>query len=131
MVNIGSRVATVNIAFSSSRNAALIERRMLQYATLFIELHHCTLSELKTQVFTLLRFLACLSIPCADQKQHSKPAFSTKSVNITLYTCVDIADEYLQAHNIVAGVKNHLFCSLHQCNCAVYTMVSFAFVLSN
>ena len=34
MVNIGTRVAPVNIAFSGSRNAALIERKMLQYITL-------------------------------------------------------------------------------------------------
>ena len=54
MVNIGARVATVNIAFSSSRNAALIERKMLQYTTISIKFHHCTLSELKkTQVFIL------------------------------------------------------------------------------
>ena len=46
MVNMGTRVAPVNIAFSSSRNAALIERKMLQYTTLSIKLHHCTLSEI-------------------------------------------------------------------------------------
>ena len=33
MVNIGTGVAPVNIAVSSSRNAALIERKMLQYTT--------------------------------------------------------------------------------------------------
>ena len=68
MVNIGTRVAPVNIAFSSSRNATLIERKMLQCITLSIKLHHCTLSELKTQVFTLSDVLACVSIHCADQK---------------------------------------------------------------
>ena len=47
MVSIGRRVAPVNIAFSSSRNAALIERKMLQYTTLSIKLHVCTLSEIK------------------------------------------------------------------------------------
>ena len=31
MVNIGTRVAPVNIALCSSRNAALIERKVLQH----------------------------------------------------------------------------------------------------
>ena len=53
MANMRTAVATVNIAFSSSRNAALIERKMLQYTTLSMKLHHYTLSEMKTQLFTL------------------------------------------------------------------------------
>ena len=53
MVNIGTRVAPVNNAFSSSRNAALIEGKMLQNTTLSIKLHHYTLSEIKTQTFTM------------------------------------------------------------------------------
>ena len=52
MVNIGTRVAPVNIAFSSSRNAALFERKMLQYTTLSIKLHHCTLSEIEKSKFS-------------------------------------------------------------------------------
>ena len=44
MVNNGTRVATVNIVLSTSRNAALIDRKMLQYTTLSTKLHHCTLS---------------------------------------------------------------------------------------
>ena len=75
IVNIGTRVAPVNIAFSSSRNAALIERKMLQYTIISIKLHHCTLSEIKTQIFTLSDVLACVSIHCADQKQHSNSDF--------------------------------------------------------
>ena len=47
IVNMRTTVATVNIAFSSSKNAALIERKMLQYTTLSIKLQHCTLSEIK------------------------------------------------------------------------------------
>ena len=47
MVDIGTRVAPVNIAFSSSRNAALIERKVLQYTTLSTKLRHCTLRETK------------------------------------------------------------------------------------
>ena len=34
MVDITTRVATVNIASSASSNAALIERKLLQYTTL-------------------------------------------------------------------------------------------------
>ena len=90
-------VATVNIAFSSSRIAALIKRKMLHYTTLSMNIHHCTLSEIKTQVFTLSEVLDCVSIHYADQKQHSNPDFLTKSINNTLPTCVDIANEYLQA----------------------------------
>ena len=66
MVNIGTKVAPVNIASSSSRNPDLIERKMLQDTTLSMKLHHCTLSEIKTQVFTLSDVLDCASIHCAD-----------------------------------------------------------------
>ena len=134
MVNIGTRIAPVNIALSSSKNAALIERKVLQYTTLSTKLHLCTLREIKTQVFTLSEVLACVSINCADQKQHSNPDFLTKAVNnrfITLQTCVYIANEYLQAYNTGAGVKIHVFCSLHQCKCGCYTMFLIKFVLSN
>ena len=93
MVNIGTRVAPVNIAFSSSKNAASIERKMLQYTTLYIKFHHCTLSEVKSQVFILSGVFACVSIHCVDQKQHSNLDFLTKSNNITLQTCVDLANE--------------------------------------
>ena len=72
-VNIGSKVAPVNIAFSSSRNAALIENQIMQYTTLFIKLHHCTLIDIKTQNFTMSDVLACVSVHCADQRQHSIP----------------------------------------------------------
>ena len=107
MVNIGTRVAPVNIAFSSSRNAALIERKMLQNTTLSIKLHHCTLSEIKTQIFTMSDVLACVSVHCADQRQHSFPDFLTKSIDNTLQTCVDIANEYLHTYNTGVGVKNY------------------------
>ena len=78
MVNIGTRVVPVNIGFSSSRIAALIERKMMQYTTLSIKLQHCTLSEIKTQIFTMSDVLACISVHCADQRQHLIPDFSTK-----------------------------------------------------
>ena len=109
MVDIGTKIAPVNIVFSSSRNAALIERKMLHYTTLSIKLHHCTLSEIKTQLFTMSDVHACVSIHCADQRQHSIPDFLTKSIDNTLQTCVDIANEYLQAYNIGGCVKNYLF----------------------
>ena len=109
MVNTRTRVATVNIAFSSSGNAAINELIMLQYTTLFIKLHHFTMSERPTQFFLLSGVLVCLSIHCADQKQHLNPDVLTKSVDITLQTCVDIANEYLQAYKIGIGVENHLF----------------------
>ena len=107
IVNMRTAVATVNIAFSSSRNLAFIERKMLQYTTLSIKLHHCILSEVKTQVFTLSDVLACVSIHCTDQKQHSNRDFLTRSIENTLETCVDIANEYLHAYN--TGVKSQVF----------------------
>ena len=131
MITIGTRVATVNIVFSTSRNAALIESKMLQYATISTNRHIFTKSDLKTQVFTLTDVLACLSIRCVDQKQHKIPCFPTQSDNGTLQTCVDIANEYLQAYNESAGLKNHLFYSLHHCKFASYTMFLIAFTLSN
>ena len=121
MVNIGTKIAPVNIAFSSSRHAALIERKMLQYTRLSMKYHHCTLSEMKTHVFTKSDVRACVLIPCVDQKQHSIAYFSTKSINNMLQSCVDVAHEYLQAYNTGADVENYLFCSLHQCKCASYT----------
>ena len=109
MLNIRTRGAPVNIAFSSSRNAALIDRKMLQYTTLSKKQKNCTLSETKTQIFTLADVLACVSIHCSDQKRHSNPDFSTKSFDITLQTCVNIANEHLQANNTCASVKSHVF----------------------
>ena len=109
MVNIGTRVAPVNIAFSSSRNAPFIKRKMLQCTTLSIKLHHCNLSEIKTQIFTMSDVLACASVHCVDQRQHSNPELLTKSIDNTLQTCVDITNEYLQAFNREGCVNNHLF----------------------
>ena len=109
MVNIGTRVAPVNIAYSSSRNAASTKRKVLQYTILSIKYHQCTLGEQKTQFFTKLDVLACVSIHCADQKRHLIPEFLTKSIDKTLQTCVDVANEYLQVYNTGADVKNHLF----------------------
>ena len=130
IVNIGTGVATVYIAFSSSRNATLIERKLLQYTTLSIKLRHFTLNGVKTQVSTSTDVLACLSIHCADKKQQSNPDFLAESPYNMLQTCVDIANEYLQAYKTGVGVKNYPFCSLHQRKCAGYTMLLFAFVLS-
>ena len=82
---------------------------MLHYTTLSIKLHHCTLAEIKTHDFTLSDVLACVSIHCADQKQHSNPNFLTKPIDNTLQTCVDIAKEYMQGYNTGAGVKGLVF----------------------
>ena len=131
IVNIGTIVAPVNNAFSSSRNAALFERKMLKNTTLSKKFYHCTLSEIKTQVFTLSDVLALVSIHCADQKQHSIRDFLTKSIDITLQLGVDTANEYLQAYNIGGCVKNHLFWSLHEFKGAVYTRFLLTIVLSN
>ena len=109
IVNIGTRVVPLNIAFFSSRNAALFQRKMLQYKTLSRNFHHCTVSGITTQVFTLSDVLACVSIHCSDLKQHSNSDFLTKSVNFTLQRRVDIANEYLQAYNVGASLKNYLF----------------------
>ena len=130
ILNIGTRVATVYIAFSSSRNATLIERKLLQYKTLYIKLRHFTLKGVKTHVSTSTDVLACLSIHCADEKQQSNQEFLAKSLHNMSQTCVDIANEYLQAHNTGVSVNNHPFCSLHQCKCVGYTMLLFAFALS-
>ena len=62
IVNIGTGVATVYIAFSSSRNATLIERTLLQYTTLSKKFRHFTLKGVKTEVSTSTDVLACLSI---------------------------------------------------------------------
>ena len=109
IVNIGTGVATVYIAFSSSRDATLIERKLLQYTTLSLRLRHFTLNVVKTQVSTSTDVLACLSIHCADKKQQSNPDFSAKPLNKMLQTCVDIANEYLQAYNTGVGVKKSSF----------------------
>ena len=131
MVNMRTANATVYIAFSSSRSAALIERKMLQNTSLSIKFHHCTLSEMKTQVFTLSDVLALVSIHCADQKQHSIRDFLTKSIGKTFQLCVDTANEYLQVYNIGGCVKNHLFWSLHEFKRAVYTRFLLTIVLSS
>ena len=75
--------------------------------------------------------LACVSVHCVDQRQHSIPDFLTKSIDKTLQTCVEIANEYLQAYNKGGCVKNHLFWSLHEFKRAVYTRFLLTIVLSN
>ena len=73
------------------------------------------MSELKTQIFTLSDVLACDSVHCGDQRQHSISVFLTKSIDNTQQMCVDVAIEYLQTYNTGADVKKYLFGSLHQC----------------
>ena len=129
IINNGTGVAPRNFAFSSSTSAALIERKMLQNTTISLKLQHYTMSKIKIQVFTLSDVLACVSIHCVDQKQQSNRDFSTKSIENPLQTCSDIANKYLHAYN--TGVKSHVFCSLHQCKCADYTMFFITFVPFN
>ena len=70
MVNIGTGVAPVNISLSSSRSAALIERKMLQKHNIVYKTLSLYIERKEIQVFTLSDVLACLSIHCADQNQH-------------------------------------------------------------
>ena len=67
MASNGTRVAAVKIVFSTSRIAALIESKMLQYEALSTNFHHCTSCEPETHVFTKSTVLACLSKHCEDQ----------------------------------------------------------------
>ena len=55
IVNIGTGVAPLNIAFSSSRSTASMERKMSQNTTLSIKLHHCTLTEKKPSFYIVRR----------------------------------------------------------------------------
>ena len=61
IVNIGTGVAPVNIAFSSSKSAALIQRKMLQNTTLSRKLHHCTFSEKNPSFYIVRRPCLCLN----------------------------------------------------------------------
>ena len=53
MVNIGTGVAPVNIAFSSSRSVAFSERKMLQNTVLSIKLYQYTFSKIKKPTFSI------------------------------------------------------------------------------
>ena len=62
MVNIGTRVAPVNIAVSSLRNAALIERKVLQYTTFFLKKASLYLERRKNPTFYIVtRPCLCLN----------------------------------------------------------------------
>ena len=128
MVN---RHAPVNIAFSSTRNAASIERKMLQYTSLSMKYHHCTVSEIKNRTFyNVRRPCLCLST-LRGPETTLKPRFLAKSVFNTLQTCIDVANEHLPAYNTGACVKIIFFYSVHHCKCIGYAMFLLAFVLSN
>ena len=126
MVNIRTKLATVNFAFSASKKAALIE-----YTTITEKLHHCTLCELKIQVFTLSDALDCPSIRFVIQKKHTKSDFLTKSDSNMLQTCISIGFAYLYSLNLETSVAIYLCCSVHQCKRAGYTMFLLLFVPSN
>ena len=78
MVNIGTAVAPVNIAFSSSRSTALYEGKILHYTTVSMKIHYCTLSEIKTQVYTLSDVLALCLITLRGPKTTLKPRLLNK-----------------------------------------------------
>ena len=61
MVNVGTRVAPGNIAFSRSRKAALIQRKLLQFTTLSIKYHQHTLSEIHLNIYKVRRACMCLN----------------------------------------------------------------------
>ena len=90
------------------------------------------IDRIKNPTFYIIRH-PCLSLNTLRGSETTfKPGLLFKNcVIITLQTCVDIANEYMQAYKIGASVKKHLLCRLHQCKCAGYTMHFFAFVLSN
>ena len=77
MVNMGTRLAVVKNVFSTPRNAALIENKMLQYTTFSTNFNHRAMCEPKSHVFTLSNFLVCLSIQRAEQQQFSNQDFVT------------------------------------------------------
>ena len=77
MVNIATIFAPVNIAFSSSRNAALFERKVIQYTKLSKKRHHCTLSEIKTRFYIVRRPWLCLNRLCGSETT-LKPRLSNK-----------------------------------------------------
>ena len=112
-VNIGTSCDGEH-CFFQFKKWSFFERKLLQYTKLSKKLRVCTLHDLINQNFTLSFVLASLSIPCAGRKQHSNSDFLPKSVNTTLQTSVDIANEYLQAYKIAKGEKKCLFvvCSL-------------------
>ena len=58
MVHMEPRVATVSF-FSTSKNAAFIGHKKLPYTKLSLQLHLCSLSDLKTHALTLSNVLAC------------------------------------------------------------------------
>ena len=131
MANIGTGLEPVNIAFSKCRNAVLIERKMLHCTTLSIKLHHYTLSEIKNPSFCIVR-RPCLCLNTLRGSETTlEPGLFKKSNDITLQTCVDTANEYLQAYNRAVDVRRHGFCSLHQCKCAGYAMFLKTFLRSN
>ena len=59
MVSIRTRVATVNIAFSSSTNAALTERKIAVHNIVFKTLS-LPIERIENPNFTLSNVLACL-----------------------------------------------------------------------
>ena len=102
MVNIRTRVATMNIVFSSTRYTALTERKMLQYITLSLYIER-----IENSSFYIIR----------------RPYLSLNTLRESETT--------LKLVLIEKGVKNPHFCSLHEFKRAVHTLFLLIIVLSN
>ena len=75
-VNNGTRVAPVNIALSSSRNAALIECKVLQDTTLSRKLHLYTLSERNPSFYIVRRHCLSLNTLRGSKTTHKSRVFN-------------------------------------------------------
>ena len=78
MVNIGTRVVPVNIALASSRNAALIERKVFQNTTVSKNLKKLYIMRNKNPSFDIVR-RPCLCLnTLRGSKTTLKPGFFNK-----------------------------------------------------
>ena len=108
MANTRTRVATVDTAFSSSKNVALIECKMLQCTTFSIKTPPMYIQRNKNSSFSLSDIIACLSILWVDQKKTLKPTFYR---NLIMLLCKHVLTEQVGTcrRSIKAqAVENHL-----------------------
>ena len=75
MVNIRTRVATLKIVFCTSKNAALLESKMLQYTTLSTKFHHRSLCEPK-KMFSQYQ----MSLPVSQYNARSNNNTQTRTL---------------------------------------------------
>ena len=82
---------------------------MFQYTTLSIKHHHYTFSENRDPIFyNFRRPCLCLNTLRGSETTFD-PDFLTKSLDNTLQTCVDVANEYLRAYKTYVGEKVLVF----------------------